>query len=128
MMANRNLDYYLSLPYTTELYPSEHGGYVARVVELPGCITQGETPSEAAEMAEDAKRAWLETALEEGIRIPEPVPEEYSGRLVVRMPKSLHKRLAEMAAKENVSLNQYINYQLAKAVGSMEQKAAEQRG
>lgn len=113
----KNLEYYLSLPYTVEIYPSEHGGYVAKIAELPGCITQGETIAEAAEMAEDAKRAWLETALEEGVPIPEPVPEEYSGRLVVRMPKSLHKRLAEMAARENVSLNQYITYQLARSVG-----------
>lgn len=68
-------------------------------------------------MIEDAKRSWLATALEEGIPIPEPVPEDYSGKLVVRMPRSLPKRLAEMAAKESVSLNQYIVYTLARGVG-----------
>ncbi|MGB9887999.1 MAG: toxin-antitoxin system HicB family antitoxin [Moorellales bacterium] len=117
METEKNLNYYLSLPYTIEIYPSEQGGYVARVAELPGCITQGETAAEAAAMAEDAKRAWLETALEEGVPIPEPVPEEYSGRLLLRMPKSLHRKLAEKAAKEKVSLNQYIVYRLASAVG-----------
>lgn len=116
MTADKNLDYYLSLPYTIEIYPSEHGGYVAKVVELPGCITQGETAAEAAQMAEDAKRAWLETALEENIPIPEPAPEEYSGKLLLRMPRSLHKILAQRAAKENVSLNQYIVYRLAKGL------------
>jgi len=115
--AEKSLDYYLSLPYTVEMYPSEHGGYVAKVAELPGCITQGETIAQAAEMIEDAKRAWLATALEEGILIPEPVPEDYSGKLVVRMPRSLHKRLAEMAVKESVSLNQYIVYTLARGIG-----------
>lgn len=54
---------------------------------------------------------------EEGIPIPEPVPGEYSGRLVIRVPKSPPKRLAETAARENVSLNQYITYQLARSVG-----------
>jgi len=115
--TNKNLDYYLSLPYTIEICPSEHGGYVAKVAELPGCITQGETAAEAAQMAEDAKRAWLETALEEHIPIPEPTPEEYSGKLLLRMPRSLHKKLAQKAARENVSLNQYIVYSLTQSIG-----------
>lgn len=90
---------------------------MAKVTELPGCITQEETTAEAAQMAEDAKRTWLETTLEENIPNPEPTPKEYSGRLLVRMPKSLHRKLAQKAARENVSLNQYIVYSLAKSVG-----------
>ena len=40
--------------------------------------------------------------------------DEYSGRLVLRMPRSLHKALREAAAVEGVSLNQYILYKLTK--------------
>ncbi len=64
---------YLMLPYTIEIIPDEDdGGYVARVKELPGCLTQADTWDELFEMIEDAKRAWLESALKHGDVIPEP--------------------------------------------------------
>ena len=44
----------------------DEGGFVAFYPELPGCITCGETLEEAVENALDAKRAWLEAALEDG--------------------------------------------------------------
>jgi hypothetical protein len=53
---------------------------------------------------------WLETALEEGYEIP--IPDDgrtFSGHILPRMPKSLHKAVAEEAASENVSINQYLN-------------------
>ena len=40
--------------------------------------------------------------------------EEYSGRLVLRIPRSLHKALKEAAAVEGVSLNQYMLYKLSR--------------
>ncbi len=40
--------------------------------------------------------------------------EEYSGKLVLRIPRSLHKQLKEAAQVEGVSLNQYMLYKLAK--------------
>ena len=115
----KKLEDYLSLPYKIEIYPSPEEGYAARVVELPGCISQGQTLQEVTANIEDAKVCWLEVALAEGITIPEPSlnTEEYSGKLVVRMPKSLHRLLVEQAKGENVSLNQYINFQLSKGVG-----------
>lgn len=70
-------------------------------------------------MIEDAKRGWIEVALEGGVEIPEPgqeTDEEYSGRILVRTPKSLHRDLIERAKKEGVSLNQFINYQLSKGL------------
>jgi len=42
-------------------------------------------------MIEDAKRGWIEIALEQGIEIPEPVKEGYSRKFNVRVPKSLQK-------------------------------------
>ncbi|MFC4769953.1 toxin-antitoxin system HicB family antitoxin [Effusibacillus consociatus] len=94
------------------------------VLELPGCLSQGEAIQEALEMIEDAKRAWLEVALEDGREIPEPARdiEEYSGKLNIRIPKSLHRILSEKAKEENVSLNQYINYQLSRGVGYQQKK------
>lgn len=118
-MTNKNLDYYLELPYKYTITPAEEGGYVIEMPELPGCISQGETAEEALAMIEDAKRVWIEVALEQGRDIPEPSRsvEDYSGRFNVRVPKSLHKALSEKAKEENVSLNQLIIYQLSRGIG-----------
>jgi hypothetical protein len=69
-------------------------------------------------MIQEAMELWLEVSLEEGIPIPEPRPEEdYSGKFVVRVPRSLHRDLVEKADREGTSLNQTINVALARAVG-----------
>ena len=69
----KTIDYYLSLPYRLEIIPDEEeGGYGAYYPELPGCITCSETMEGIIANAEDAKRAWLEAALDEGIEIAEP--------------------------------------------------------
>ncbi|MDD4170208.1 MAG: toxin-antitoxin system HicB family antitoxin, partial [Desulfotomaculaceae bacterium] len=47
-------------------------------------------------------------------RIPS-IP-DYSGQLRIRIPKSLHRSLSERAKEENVSLNQFIVYQLSQGV------------
>ncbi|MBI3160708.1 MAG: type II toxin-antitoxin system HicB family antitoxin [Chloroflexi bacterium] len=118
----KDLNHYLSLPYSIELTPNpEAGGWVAAVRELPGCISQGDTQVEALEMIQDAMRGWLETALEDGKPIPQPrLEDDYSGKFVVRVAKSLHRRLAEAAAEDDVSLNQYVVTALASAVGMKE--------
>jgi antitoxin HicB len=72
-MTNKTLDYYLSLPYVIELTPDENGVWVAAIPLLKGCITQGDSREDALLMLDEAKALWLETALEEGIPIPEPI-------------------------------------------------------
>jgi antitoxin HicB len=117
----RTLEEYLRLPYTIEVFKDDdedNPGWVARVVELPGCITQGDTFEELGQMIEDAMRGWIQTALEDGIDIPEPrLQESYSGKFIVRVPKSLHRELVEVAEREGVSLNAFITAELGKAVG-----------
>ena len=116
-MSNNDLQYYLGLPYRVVLYPAEEGGYVVEIPELPGCLSQGETLTEAMEMIQDAKKCWIETCIELGRPVPEPVREDYSGKLNIRIPRSLHRALTEKAREEKVSLNQYISYQLARGIG-----------
>lgn len=113
----KNLEYYLKLPYTIEILTEPEGGYFIRVKELPGCFSGGDTPEEAFRNIEEAKRLWLEVAVEEKHPVPEPRQEEsYSGKFVVRLPKSLHRDLVEQAAREDVSLNQLINVLLARSI------------
>lgn len=67
------LDYFLALPYTIALTPEPDGGWFAEIPLLEGCMTNGDDWNDALAMIEDAKRAWLITALDLGIDIPEPM-------------------------------------------------------
>ena len=70
----KDIEYYLKLPYRLEIVPDTHkSGYVASYPELPGCLTCAETLEEVIYNALDAKKAWLEAALEDGTHIQEPV-------------------------------------------------------
>ena len=112
----KTLNDYLAMPYKMEIVAdSEEGGFVVSYPDLPGCITCGETVETAVENALDAKKAWLQAALEEGIEVHEPDSlEEYSGQFKLRMPRSLHRALAEHSRQEGISMNQYCVYLLAK--------------
>ena len=50
----------------------EGGGFVARVPDLPGCMSDGETPAEALENAYDAIACWIDAARELGRPVPPP--------------------------------------------------------
>lgn len=114
----KNIEYFKSLPYTRELIPEPEGGWFVHVKELPGCMSQGETPEEAMEMIADAMELWLETALDHGMAIPEPrMDEDYSGKFVVRLPKSLHRKCVEHADEDEVSLNQWVVSALSETIG-----------
>src|SRR3990170_954299 len=88
----------LKLPYARVLTPDETGGYVAEVLELPGCVSEGDTAEQAVENLEDAMRGYLEVALEDGRHIPEPLESgEYNGRILVRVPKWVHRQCVRLA-------------------------------
>lgn len=124
----KDLNYYLSLPYNIILVRDGDATWFARVLELPGCMTEGDSAAEAAEMIQDAMAGWLEVAIEEGLPIPEPRPEEeYSGKFVVRVPKTLHRDLVLAADGEGASLNQFINTTLARAVGRAEREQSDEK-
>jgi len=109
-MKSKPVEELMKLPYTAEI-TADDGSYFAKIKELEGCMTVGETMAEALAMIEDAKLAWLTAAVEDGIEIPLPESmqaERYSGKFALRLPKSLHRQLAESAERDGVSLNQYL--------------------
>ncbi len=120
-MSERNLTYYMSLPYRVVVYPEGDGsGYTAVVPELPGCMTCADTYEQLWPLLEEAKELWLEVALANGDHIPEPAPvevETYSGKFVVRVPRTLHRQLAERAEQEGTSLNQLVVMLLSEGMG-----------
>ena len=120
----KTFEEYMKMPYKLEIIPdTDENGFVASYPELPGCITCGATLDEAVSNALDAKKAWLLAAMEENLDIAEPElakesvgepVDSYSGQFKLRIPKSLHKTLAEDSRKEGVSMNQYCVYLLSK--------------
>jgi len=120
---------YLALPYAIELVPDtdEVGrrGWVAEIEELPGCISQGATPEEAIANVRDAMLGWISIAIEDGREVPQPrALGTYSGKFIVRVPSSLHADLVRTAAREGVSLNQFVATTLARHLGRADAKAS----
>lgn len=100
-------------PYEHVLIPEAEGGYSAYISEFEGCLAEGETPEEALQNLEETAIAWIEAEIEAGRDIPDAWNDQkYSGKLLLRFPKSLHRQLARQAEKEGVSLNQYVVYRL----------------
>ena len=114
----KTLDYYMNLPYRIEIVEDkEEGGFALHCPELNGCMTCADSIEEGLKMLEDAKREWFSACLEDGIIIPEPTADEnYSGQFKLRLPKSLHRLLAQKSSEEGVSMNQYCVYLLSKGI------------
>ena len=112
---SKDLDYYMGLSYKIEVIEDkEEGGYALCCPELKGCVTCAETLEKGFEMLEDAKKSWFTACIDDGVPIPEPSHvEDFSGQFKLRMPKSLHKMLAERSRQEGISMNQYCLYLLS---------------
>ena len=112
--ASRTVEKYAAMPYRLEITPGDRGYFVVRYPDLPGCITQVERMEDAIPAAREILMGWLEIALEDGQTVPLPEQrDEYSGKFLVRLPKSLHRALAAAAEVEGVSLNVYVTTLLA---------------
>mgnify|MGYP003754384777 FL=1 len=97
--------------YLIRLSEEDGGGWMADVPELKGCLADGDNPEEALDNLKSVIETWLEVAREDGMEIPEPriyTDSEYSGRFTLRVPRTLHRQLAQEAEMEGVSLNQFI--------------------
>jgi hypothetical protein len=98
---------YLKRPYGRLLLPDPDQGYAAEIVEFPGCVAIGATPTEA-----------LANLDEQGQEIPEPFEDtQFSGRLGLRLGHHLHKRAAYFAQRDGISLNQFIVNCVSEQVG-----------
>lgn len=117
----KKLNYYLRLEYPFRVEPDPEGGFIASIPDLPGCYAAGETKQEAVERLEESKAAWLESYHAIHGEAPEPrKPEALSGRILLRLPKYLHRKLHHTAQEEGVSVNQYIVATLAAGVSRAE--------
>jgi predicted HicB family RNase H-like nuclease len=133
MKKNKSLEYYLDQPYKIELhYEPGDNTWVATHPELGrgSCYAIGESKDEALKRLEEERKFILQYALDEGHSIPEPKFEEEelpSGQFVVRLPRSLHKKLKDKAKEEDVSLNQYVVSIISEYIGANQIKKVYQR-
>jgi len=115
------LDEILQQHYSFHVLAEPSGGFTVTYPDLPGCATQVEVLDEVAEAAQEIRDLWLTSMFERGSPIPEPGgAEQMSGKFVVRLPKSLHRRLADRADAEHVSLNQMVVTMLSEEVALSE--------
>lgn len=84
--------------------------FEARVRELPDIAEYADSYQEAYELAVDAVETTARLLGERGRSMPQPMgpADDWSGRVTLRLPKSLHRALAGAAEDEGCSLNQHI--------------------
>lgn len=109
----------IDYPFTVRhLSQEEGGGYLAEAMDLNGCIADGETIEDAVHNLEDAITSWIRTSEQLGRPIPSPSDDQqFSGKWVVRTPKSIHHKLTDLAKREGVSLNTLTVSLLAERLG-----------
>ncbi len=106
---------YLAMEYPFQVIASVDGGYVIRFPDLPGCVSQTDDLADIGMIADEIRQLWIETEYEAGADIPLPsYAVEHSGKFNLRLPRSLHRKLAESADNEGVSLNQYVTTLLSR--------------
>jgi predicted RNase H-like HicB family nuclease len=111
----------LNKPYARILIRDNDGTYTAEILEFPGCFAEGDTPDEAISDLDKAAASWIEAASEQNEDIPEPLANYgYSGKINLRLPKSIHKQAARFAQKDDISLNQFFMSAIAARVGAEE--------
>ena len=107
------------------LSKEDGGGFLIEYLDVPGCLSDGETPQEAIKNGRDALRACLRTMREFGDPIPMPGSfGSSSGQWRQRVPKSLHARLVARAAREGVSLNTLVTTLLAEGLAGRQSRAS----
>ena len=105
----KGVSYYMSLPYARRIIKQSKNRYFAEVEELPGCMAQGISETDALANLEKSMRIWFKRMVEKDIPIPLPIEtREYSGKFLVRLPTYIHKRLVNSARNQRISLNQYV--------------------
>ena len=111
--------------YRFEVYTEYSGNkdkvFVVKYFDLDNVIGVGDTIEEAISEAKENLEVYLDYCKENNIIIPEPTTHDeldYSGKITVRMPKSLHKLVDERAQKEGVSINLLINDAISQYVSN----------
>jgi antitoxin HicB len=97
------------------LSDEDGGGFLIEYPDLPGCMSDGETPEEAIVQGRDAVKSYLLSCIKH--KDPIPSASKASGQWRQRVPRSLHARLVTRARQEGVSLNSLVTTLVAEGLG-----------
>ena len=109
--------------YSISIRKENHDGeilYVGRVAEFPSISSFEDSFEEARALVIDALQTLKKIADETQADFPVPFPiysDEFSGRITLRLPKTLHAKVSRKAAQEDISTNQYLVTAIATYVG-----------
>ncbi len=97
-------------PYIVKPVSLEEYGvnYVVEFIDFPGITGGGNTQEEAFQVADEALEMYFEVLKSEGRTIPSVTNFKTSGRITLRIPKTMHLKVIEMSEKEGVSINTFI--------------------
>ena len=97
------------------MWSDEDDAFVGRVLEFPSHTARGGSLEEALQGIHSLVEYVLGELASQGEPIPVPFSKrQFSGKLVVRIPKDLHRQLTIESEREGVSLNNWINIKLAR--------------
>lgn len=117
-----------NIDYPFEMRPlavDEGSGWLITFPDLPGCMSDGETPEEAIKNGADALQCWIQACKESGRYIPQPGESGSSGKFITRIPKTLHARLISRAKQEGVSMNALVVSFIAECIGNSSNRASQ---
>lgn len=112
--------------YTITIRKENHDGedyYVGRVAEFPNISSYEDSFEEARALVIDSIQTLKKNADETQLAFPVPYPvssDEFSGRITLRLPKTLHAKVSRMASQEETSVNQYLVTAIASYVGEVD--------
>ncbi|MFY9189556.1 MAG: type II toxin-antitoxin system HicB family antitoxin [bacterium] len=108
----------MKLVYPACFYPCEEGGFTVIVPDLPGCVTEGDTLSDAVDMAVDAASGWLLDSVENNEPIPQAseiktvIADEYENGFVSLISIDLDdysKQYGNKAVKKTLTIPNWLN-------------------
>jgi len=116
---------YMRRPYLMEVVWDEDY-WAATFPELPGLVAAADTWDDLKRKIADAKESYFEAALDAGLPIAEPGENSApaSGRVLLRLPRTLHRLATRAAARDGVSINMFLVAAVAKELGRRESRHA----
>jgi predicted RNase H-like HicB family nuclease len=110
------------------LWSDEDLAFVATCPEFEGVSGLGDSAEQALAEVQGALQLMIETYEQEGWELPAPASlPAYSGQFRLRVPRTLHARLAEAAADDGVSLNTFAVRLLSQGVGGLHARTTAER-
>jgi antitoxin HicB len=120
-LATSQVAEYMRRPYLMEVVWDDDY-WAATFPELPGLVAAADTWDELERKIRDAKASYFEAALDAGLPIAElgTSSEPASGRLLLRLPKTLHRLATRAAVGDGVSVNTFLVSAIARELGRRE--------